>query len=233
MHIPQGHSVNQQQMERVGGPPPPVSADRQKPAGQGGGFAVKDVVDLSATAKSMVEAADQPQGPGKSMNSPAHQARSIIAEHGHLAGMSFGQVVSQLNQGPLDLTPPATDGDETGDSAAIGATETATVADVEQGAADPTSDPVVAAADPTPDPVIVTDPTPDPAVIVTDPTPDPAVVAADPTPDPVVVAADPTSDPVVVATDPTPAPVVVADTTSTLLDMLESDEDQAESDQPV
>ncbi len=218
MHISNGHSVQQQQTERVGGPPPSVSADRQMPAGKGGGFAINDVVDLSTKAKSFMATAGQTTGPGNSMNSTAHQARALIAEHETLAGKSFGQVVSNLNHGTLNLTSPVTDGEETGDPAAADTTESTTVADVEDGAADTTSDPVVA-DDTTPDPVVADDTTSDP------------VVADDTTSDPVVVA-DTTSDPVVVA-DTTFEPLVVADTTSTLLDILESNEDQAESDPVV
>ena len=99
-------------MERVGGTPPTASVSQGKPSGPaGGGFVVEDQVDLSESARLFLANGDHAFGPGKSMNSAAHKARAVIAENPHLAGMPFGQVVSQLNHGTLDLTPPAAPGD--------------------------------------------------------------------------------------------------------------------------
>jgi len=108
-------------MERVGGSPPTASLAQGGPSGPAGGFAVEDRVDLSETARSFLASADHAAGPGKSMESAAHKARAIIAENPHLANMPFGQVVSQLNHGTLDLTPPAAPGDggEAGNAAAV------------------------------------------------------------------------------------------------------------------
>ena len=112
MHIPHGHSVHHQQMERVGGTPPTASVNHGKPSGPaGGGFAVEDQIDLSESARLFLANGDHASGPGKSMNSAAHRARAVIAENPHLAGMPFGQVVSQLNHGTLDLTPPGGEGE--------------------------------------------------------------------------------------------------------------------------
>ncbi|MEE8333469.1 MAG: hypothetical protein V3R85_06440 [Alphaproteobacteria bacterium] len=230
MHIPHGHSVHPQQIERAGGPPSSVSTNSQKPEVNSGGFNTDDQVDLSPAAKSFIAT-------GGSMNSPAHQVRAMLTVNGDSAGMSFGQAVSGFNHGTLILTPPSTGGEGIGDSTTDSAVVTDPTTDPVV-AGDDTSDPVVAgddttdpvvAGDDTTDPVVAADDTSDP-VIVADDTTDP-VVAADDTSDPVIVA-DETSDPVVVA-DPIIGPVIVGETTSDLLDILEGDEDPATSDQVV
>jgi len=86
-----------------------------KPAkGGAAGRGVVDQLDLSATAKQLVETT----GPGKSGYSPAHQARAAIAAHSELAGLPFGQVVKAMNHGTLGslITPAAA---ETGEGEAV------------------------------------------------------------------------------------------------------------------
>lgn len=125
MHIPHGYPVNlQQQMERVGGAPPTVSAGHGKPSGPAGGFAIADQVDLSEAAKQFLGATDDCCGCGNSAQSAAHQARAMIAGNAQLASMPFGQVVAQLIHGMLNLTPPAEgDGGAAGDTAAVAAAD--------------------------------------------------------------------------------------------------------------
>ncbi len=69
------------------------------------------VVDISAEATA---ASGELGGPGKSAQSPAHQARALMAEHqatgGSFGGKSFGELVSRLAQGmdleEIFLAPP-------------------------------------------------------------------------------------------------------------------------------
>lgn len=63
-----------------------------------------DPLDLSADAESFL---NHTQGPGNATQSPAHRARALVAEYPHLAALPFGQVVSGLVRGNLDLTPPS------------------------------------------------------------------------------------------------------------------------------
>lgn len=114
-----------------------AAPDQGKPAkGDMAGRTAVDQLDLSATAKQLVETT----GTGKSGNSPAHQARAAVAAHPELAGLPFGQVVKAVNHGTLDslVTPPAP---ETGEGEAVDPLAT-------EGQADPAG--IVASEDETP-----------------------------------------------------------------------------------
>ena len=91
-------------------------SDQQKPAATGFGEAV--VIQLSDA----IEDAAQSSSPGKSAQSPAHQARALLAERAAAAEsgggekVSFGQIVSRYAQGlnPADAFTAPIEGAEEG-----------------------------------------------------------------------------------------------------------------------
>ena len=91
-------------------------SDQQKPAATGFGEAV--VIQLSDA----IEDAAQGSSPGKSAQSPAHQARALLAERAAAAEsgggekVSFGQIVSRYAQGlnPADAFTAPIEGAEEG-----------------------------------------------------------------------------------------------------------------------
>lgn len=74
------------------------SSSGKSPKGEAPARPTVDQVDLSPAARDFLETS----GPGKSAQSPAHQARAMIAGNEALADMPFGQVVKAINHGTTD-----------------------------------------------------------------------------------------------------------------------------------
>jgi len=238
MHLSHGHSVHHQQMERVGGGPPLASVKPHKSSGHGCGFAIKDRVDLSPTAQKFVETQGHCYGPGKSMHAMAHRAKAMIEANPQLADMPFGQVVSQMIHGTLDLTPPTDGIGETGAPADVGETGDVPVADGEGAdvAVLPAVDDGTEAADGEGADVAIL-PAVEDGTEATDgkgadvsalpPVDETSETAGDEgaAEGTVTAGLDDAGEPIF------PEPVVTVDTTSTLLDMLNESEDDVEVDQ--
>jgi hypothetical protein len=94
-----GNPHHQPLIEGTAGPRPSTapSGEQLDNADATGGTPV-DQVDLSAAAKQFLHGA----GPGKSAQSPAHQARAAIADNDALSQLPFGKVVSAINHGTID-----------------------------------------------------------------------------------------------------------------------------------
>ena len=76
---------------------------------------IVDTVDLSPEGEAVVETGVVPTGPGNSSNSPAHQARALLASAAAAAGdtnIPFGHLVRDIARGiepSVFAEPPVTD----------------------------------------------------------------------------------------------------------------------------